>query len=107
MIIVTLERLWQLFNKHPSFTKMNLLYLRVHIVLDVKKAIAWFDNVPLFGFILLKGKCRQCGIKISPRYFLVELINGLLWVGLFLGFGINQSCRWSCSLFNFTCNYDD
>ncbi len=60
-----------------------------------KKTIGWFDNIPLLSFILLKGRCRHCGKKISSRYFFVELISGilmaLLWSRfqfswLFLGF---------------------
>lgn len=42
--------------------------------------LAWKDKIPLFSFLVLRGKCRYCGAKISPRYFLVELMNGLLWI---------------------------
>jgi leader peptidase (prepilin peptidase)/N-methyltransferase len=38
---------------------------------------AW-DNVPVFGYLLLRGKARCCGVKLSPRYPLVELIGGVL-----------------------------
>ncbi len=48
-----------------------------------KKPIAWYDNVPLLSFLILRGKCRQCREKISPRYFGVELVSGILW--MFLG----------------------
>ncbi len=37
------------------------------------------DNIPIVGYLLLGGKCRQCGRRISPRYPLVELATGLLW----------------------------
>lgn len=42
--------------------------------------LAWYDNIPLLSFLLLKGKCRYCGAPISPRYFIVELTNCLLWL---------------------------
>jgi leader peptidase (prepilin peptidase)/N-methyltransferase len=38
---------------------------------------AW-DNVPVFGYLLLRGKARCCGARLSPRYPLVELIGGVL-----------------------------
>lgn len=42
--------------------------------------IAWYDNVPVLSFILLRGKCRHCGRTIPVRYVLVELAAGL-WFG--------------------------
>jgi leader peptidase (prepilin peptidase)/N-methyltransferase len=40
--------------------------------------IAWYDNVPILSYLLLRGKCRHCGAKFSMRYLVVELIGGLL-----------------------------
>jgi leader peptidase (prepilin peptidase) / N-methyltransferase len=42
--------------------------------------IAWYDNVPLLSFALLRARCRKCGEPISWRYPVVELITGLLFV---------------------------
>jgi leader peptidase (prepilin peptidase)/N-methyltransferase len=50
--------------------------------------IRFFDNIPLISFIILKGKCRDCGAKISWRYPLVELITAVLSLLLFLQFGL-------------------
>ena len=50
-----------------------------------------YDNVPVFAWLWLKGKCRNCGLPISPMYPLVELATGLLFVGCFLEFGISQA----------------
>lgn len=46
--------------------------------------IVWFENVPLLSWIALRGKCRKCKTSISPRYFLVEGLTGVLSLGLFL-----------------------
>lgn len=44
------------------------------------KPIAWFDNIPLLSYALLRARCRNCGEPISLRYPLVELLTGLLFV---------------------------
>jgi leader peptidase (prepilin peptidase)/N-methyltransferase len=51
--------------------------------------IAWYDNIPLLSYIMLRGRCRRCNQPISPRYPLVELSSGLLFLSVFakLGFG--------------------
>ena len=43
-------------------------------------AIKPFDNIPVFGWLMLGGKCRACKEPISPRYPAVELLHALLWV---------------------------
>ena len=44
--------------------------------------IAWYDNIPVLSFVLLKGKCRNCKAKISMRYPLVEGLTGVLFGAL-------------------------
>lgn len=51
--------------------------------------IKWYDNIPLLSYIILGGKCRHCKTRISPRYFIVELINILLWVIILIVFGLS------------------
>ena len=51
-----------------------------------KKKINWYDNLPLFSFLILKMKCRNCNKKISPRYFIVELLTGITFLIIFLSF---------------------
>lgn len=46
-----------------------------------------YDNVPVFGWLWLRGRCRYCRVRISPRYPLVECVGGLLFLALFLHFG--------------------
>lgn len=52
-----------------------------------KKNIAWFDNIPILSFILLRGKCRHCELAISWQYPAVEMTTGLLFVLAFWRFG--------------------
>jgi leader peptidase (prepilin peptidase)/N-methyltransferase len=47
-----------------------------------KHPIRAYDNVPVFAWLWLRGKCRDCGAKISPRYPLIELAFGLLAVAV-------------------------
>ena len=49
---------------------------------------AW-DNVPLLSFILLRGRCRDCGAAISWRYPAIELATAALWLLCWLEFGIS------------------
>lgn len=53
--------------------------------------IKWYDNIPLLSYLLLRGKCRGCGVHISLQYPLVELINGILTLLLFLRFGLTPT----------------
>jgi len=50
---------------------------------NCKKKISWYDNIPLLSFILLKGKCRKCGKKISIRYPLIEFVAVTGFVGIY------------------------
>ncbi len=54
------------------------------------QAIAWHDNIPLISFMVLGAKCRHCSAGISPRYAGVELMNALLWLGLWKWYGFSS-----------------
>ncbi len=54
-----------------------------------RHSLSWWQNIPLFSYIILRGRCHDCGSKISWRYPLVETICGLTTVILFLKFGIS------------------
>lgn len=46
---------------------------------NCKAKISWYDNIPLLSFLLLKGKCRNCGKNISIRYPVIELLTGVIF----------------------------
>jgi leader peptidase (prepilin peptidase)/N-methyltransferase len=46
------------------------------------KAIRWFDNIPVFSWLALRGRCRSCGERVSIQYPLVELATGLVFVAV-------------------------
>jgi leader peptidase (prepilin peptidase)/N-methyltransferase len=52
-----------------------------------KYSIPWYLNVPLVTWVVLQGKCKNCGAPIAPRYFLVELLTAVAFVGSWLAFG--------------------
>ncbi|MEZ6067591.1 MAG: prepilin peptidase [Planctomycetaceae bacterium] len=67
-----------------------------------KTGIAWYDNVPIFGWIWLRGRCRTCKMWISPQYPLIELLNGVLfafayWCEIPLDWGATVADTWQYS----------
>lgn len=72
---------------------LNVVALRYNSGLSYRKGrsmcfscgetLRWHDMVPVFSFLFLLGKCRKCKTKISWQYPAVELLSGLLFVGIF------------------------
>ena len=60
--------------------------------------IKWYDNIPLFSWIMLGGKCRHCGTPISVQYPFVEVITGLAYLLIFQKYGM----VWESVLLMFT-----
>ena len=56
--------------------------------------IKWYDLVPVFSWLFLRGKCRACGSKISGRYILVESLTGILFVLTYLRFDVIVDGLW-------------
>lgn len=47
-----------------------------------KQPIRWADNIPILSYVLLRGKCRHCGARISPRYVVVEFLTAALFLAI-------------------------
>ena len=61
-----------------------------------KVPIRWRDNVPLLGWILLRGRCRACELPISFRYPAVELLTAGLFVACYVSFGFTSLTLKGC-----------
>ena len=51
--------------------------------------LKWYDLVPLFSFLFLRGRCRKCKQKISVQYPVIELLNGVLYCIAFAVYGVS------------------
>jgi leader peptidase (prepilin peptidase)/N-methyltransferase len=56
--------------------------------------IRFYDNIPLVSWLVLRAKCRNCKAAISPRYFMIELLTGAVFAGLFFIYFLTD-LRWS------------
>jgi leader peptidase (prepilin peptidase)/N-methyltransferase len=61
-----------------------------------EKQISWYDNIPLLSFLLLRGKCRNCGAAIPWRYPVTEAVTGLLFAAALWRLGPNAEAVKLC-----------
>ena len=52
--------------------------------------IRWYDNLPVISYLALRGRCRVCRERYSPRYFIVEVLTGLAFIAVLFKAGLNQ-----------------
>lgn len=60
--------------------------------------IAFYDNIPVLSWVILKGKCRSCGAAISPRYVFVEVFTGIFFLLAYLSAGASPGAVKLCVL---------
>jgi len=65
-----------------------------------KEMLSWYEMIPLLSFLLLRGKCRHCGVKISLQYPIVEIVTGILFLILFQFFGLSFALLFYLILFS-------
>jgi len=56
-----------------------------------RKRIHWYDNIPILSFVLLRGRCRHCGVPIATRYIVVELTSAMIVLLLLDAFFIGHA----------------
>jgi leader peptidase (prepilin peptidase)/N-methyltransferase len=61
-----------------------------------RKIIAWHDNIPVVSYLILGGRCRHCGARISVRYPLVELLTGVVWFYFVWKLGVGLAAAKLC-----------
>lgn len=66
--------------------------------LSCGKKLKWYELVPIFSFLALRGHCSACKSSISAQYPLVEAINGVLWVLVFYVLGLSPYTALACLL---------
>ena len=62
-----------------------------------KHGIALYDNLPVLSWLILRGRCRHCKARISPRYLFIELLTGVLFLGCYWYFGLTLSTLKYCA----------
>jgi leader peptidase (prepilin peptidase)/N-methyltransferase len=61
-----------------------------------QRLIAFYDNLPVVSWLLLRGRCRHCKARISPRYLLIELLTGALFLGCYAYSGLTLATLKYC-----------
>lgn len=79
--------------------KENIAIKRSHCM-TCDYQLQWYDLIPLFSWIFLRGKCRKCGQKISVQYPIIEALNGIFWTLVFIKFGLSIESLLYCLLFS-------
>ena len=63
-------------------TKMSSVKGR-SVCFHCSRTLEWYEMVPVLSYLFLHGKCRTCRAKLSVQYLLVEIVTGLVFVGIF------------------------
>lgn len=63
-----------------------------------QKPLHWYTNIPIVSYIFLKGKCQFCKQPISIQYPLVEAANGILYLLLYLKYGLSLQLLFTCAM---------
>lgn len=75
--------------------KEDIVFERSHCM-SCGNVLKWYELIPLFSFIVQGGKCRNCKAKLSAQYPLIELLNGLIYVWIFMAKGFQPESILFC-----------
>ncbi len=79
--------------------KENIAIVRSHCM-SCGYQLKWYDLVPLFSWLVLRGRCRKCKKRISIQYPLIEALNGVLYMVVFYYYGLSVDSLLYCLLFS-------
>lgn len=77
--------------------KEDIVKVRSHCM-SCGYQLKWYDLVPLFSYLALRGRCRKCKAKLAAQYPIVEAANGILYVVIVLVNGVNVESLLFCLL---------
>lgn len=103
MTLVNIEALlalWSFFFGAAIGSFLNVVIFRIpngyrlnlpsrSACVSCKRKLHWYENVPILGYVFLRGRCQSCGIAISPRYPIVELLTAVLFFAVYRYFGLS------------------
>lgn len=75
--------------------KEDIVFERSHCM-SCGNVLKWYELIPLFSFLVQGGKCRNCKTKLSAQYPLIELLNGLIYVWIFMAKGFQPESILFC-----------
>ena len=84
-------------NLAPTFaqdTAFNLCWPR-SFCQHCKHTLTWWQNIPLISYLILKAKCFYCHARISPRYFLIEVLTAIILLSCIYQFGLTWQGFWA------------
>lgn len=79
--------------------KENIVTTRSHCM-NCGYQLKWYDLVPIFSYLALGGRCRKCKTRISVQYPIIEALNGILYLIVFIRFGMSVDSLLYCLLFS-------
>lgn len=79
--------------------KQNIATVRSHCM-SCGYTLKWYDLIPLFSYLALRGRCRKCKAKLSVQYPLIEALNGILYLTVFAVYGFSIDSLLYCLLFS-------
>lgn len=75
--------------------KENIVTTRSHCM-SCGYQLKWYDLIPLFSWLALRGRCRKCGQRISVQYPVIEVLNGILYLVVFWRCGMSVQAVLYC-----------
>ena len=77
--------------------KQDIVKLSSHCM-NCGRKLRWYELIPVVSFLIQRGRCRSCKIKLSVQYPVIELLNGLLYLLIYWIYGLSVKTAILCAL---------